>query len=118
MHRILAALLLLTLSAAAEPREPPQFKGWELYCYNRDGEWHYVLLPGTNRLKWSGEVSIAPSMTLEVLKARFARMAVGEGVTWNHRGIGMGGLEFPEDRVIAEIRESAGRAEIDLQVGR
>jgi hypothetical protein len=119
MHRILLALLLMTLSVAAGPREPPQFKGWELYSYNQDGEWHYVLLTGTNRLKFRDEVFRGSSMTLEALKARFAHLAVGEYVFWNRHGMDNSwgqDLDFPEDRVMAEIKESAERAEIHLQI--
>jgi len=37
-----------------------QMKGYELYCWQQDGSYHFTLLPGTNRNKLPGEVFVSP----------------------------------------------------------
>ena len=59
-------------------------KGYELYSWETDGEWHYALVAGTNRLKVFDEIA-SPSVavkSLDELRARLAQLARGEEIIW------------------------------------
>jgi hypothetical protein len=44
----------------ASNRLAHRMKGYELYCWQRDGSYHFTLLPGTNRNKLPGDVFVSP----------------------------------------------------------
>jgi hypothetical protein len=95
--------------------EKPRFKGVELYSWkDKGGNWVFVLLDGTNRLKTEKEVKGAKDQIrgAERLKEALARLAVGEQVSWAHR---VKGLEFPPEATRKEIEKAAKEAKIDLR---
>jgi len=95
--------------------EKPRFKGVELYSWkDKGGDWVFMLLDGTNRLKTEEEVKGAKNQIkgAEDLKKALARLAVGEQVFWTHP---IKGFEFPPGVTRKEIEKAAKEAKIDLQ---
>jgi hypothetical protein len=95
--------------------EKPRFKGVELYSWKDEcGDWVFVLANGTNRLKTEMEVKGSKDLITgtDALKKAFARLAVGERVSWVHR---IEGFEFPPKATRKELENEAKKAEIDLQ---
>ncbi|MHB9032306.1 MAG: hypothetical protein ACYC6L_04575 [Anaerolineae bacterium] len=73
-------------------------KGWELYSWQENGVFQYALLPGTNRIKTSDEIS-APGVRLadiEAVKRRLTGLAAGQTIMWNVLDYGGGQLP-PQD---------------------
>ena len=107
---------LLGISWADDKREEkPRDKGVELYSWkDKAGDWMFVLLDGTNRLKTEQQVKGAKNQIkgAEDLKKALARLAVGEQVFWMHR---IKGFEFPPKATREEIHRAAKAAKIDLQ---
>ena len=60
------------------------FKGMELYSWqDKDGEWQYAVLEGTNRNKTLDEIQAAP-LDLPNVKNAIAQLAVGESLFWTN----------------------------------
>jgi hypothetical protein len=115
---MMAALLMTALSAMAQADDQreakPRFKGVELYSWkDKEGQWVFVLLDGTNRLKTEAEVKGTknPSRGVEELKKALARLAVGEQVVWTHP---IDGFEFPPKATRTDIAKAAADAKINL----
>lgn len=75
------------LRRALARAEKPAFKGMELYSWLPAGkDWHFSLLPGTNRLKSVPEIKAEETAIAgsDDLKVRLARLAEGESVFWQH----------------------------------
>lgn len=89
----------------------------ELYSWQdaRTQQWRYSLLPGTNRNKSMAEITDPSNKvdSVEALKARLASLADDEYVTW--RGIGQEGMEFPEQAIVAQIKDAADALNLNLQ---
>ncbi|WP_020475596.1 hypothetical protein [Zavarzinella formosa] len=95
--------------------EKPRFKGVELYSWkDKAGDWMFVLLDGTNRLKTEKEIKESPATLkgADELKKALARLAKGEQVSWSARDIK--GLEFPPKEMRKAIQAAAKDAEIQL----
>jgi hypothetical protein len=105
-----------TTRADYQREAKPRFKGVELYSWkDKGGDWVFVLLDGTNRLKTEQEVKGAknPSRGVEELKKALGRLAVGEQVVWTHP---IDGFELPPPAARKEILKAAAEAKVDLQV--
>jgi hypothetical protein len=96
----------------------PRFKGVELYSWrDKEGNWVFALLNGTNRLKTRDEVK-APKISIKgvkELKTALARLAEDEHVFWTHL---IEGFEFPPEAMQKEIAEAAKGAKIELLIER
>jgi hypothetical protein len=119
---IIAVLTMAALHRACwadENREDkPRFKGVELYSWkDKGGDWTFVLLNGTNRLKTEEEVKGAKNKLkgAEDLKKALARLAVGEQVSWTHP---INGFEFPPEATQKAVVKAAKEANINLSVKR
>ena len=69
---------------AAMTANEKSMKGYELYSWQANGEWHYALVSGTNRLKAFDEFA-SPTVALKSLgelRARLAQLARGEEIVW------------------------------------
>ena len=93
------------------------FKGYELYSWqDARGEWRYALLPGTNRLKYAGEITSA-ALTEADLRQRLAELPAVETVTWCPPP----GMEtdppfaMPPDDVVAALTALATEREVHLR---
>lgn len=118
---MLPVIAVLSLTAVAgvchaddKREEKPRFKGVELYSWkDKSGNWTFVLLDGTNRLKKEGEVKAAKNQVkgVEKLKKAIAQLAAGEQVFWMHS---IEGFEFPPAAIRKEIEQAARAAKIDF----
>jgi len=101
--------------------EQPAFKGMELYSWqNKNGDWQYAVLEGTNRNKTSAEVQAAP-LDLQGVKNEIAQMAVGESLSWTNDVYDPSASQsvnfsFPPDAVVNELKEFARQKQVDLYV--
>jgi hypothetical protein len=99
------------------PPLPHALKGYELYSWPVDGEWHFTLVTGTNRLKTVEEITQGEDLVdeegwvriraagLDQLKPVLARLPAGEPVFW------VGGwylyfdeLTLPPQEIITEVQ--------------
>jgi hypothetical protein len=115
---VLSATVALAGTCVADDgrEEKPRFEGVELYSWNdKEGDWLFVLLDGTNREKTENEVKMAenPVKGVDNLKKAIGHLAVGEHVSWSHR---IKGFEFPAEATRKDLQEAAKDAEVDLQV--
>jgi hypothetical protein len=116
-----AAVAMTTLQALAgaedKREEKPRMKGVELYSWkDKDDNWLYVLVSGTNRIKTEKEIKESSEKRkgdAELLKA-LALLAVGEDVTWSHQFVS--GFEFPSEKTREQIKKSAKEAKINLLI--
>jgi hypothetical protein len=105
MRNIVVYLLLVVLlvpifsscSSKAEGPLPHSMKGYELYSWQEQGQWHFTLITGTNRNKTLEEIvsNVNPSkedwvnihMTgVEAIKAVLKRIPPNEWVSWQAQG--------------------------------
>jgi hypothetical protein len=97
--RTLAALLTLLIAVAAYGQtEQKSLKGYELYSWQRDGEWYYSLLPATNHSKTYQEImsdQVARKGT-KAIRADLSKLQRGETVFWKSEG--SPGIEKPSSR--------------------
>jgi hypothetical protein len=116
---VLAAVFTLASVSAVwadnEREQKPRFKGVELYSWKMEGEWIFVLLDGTNRVKETQTIKEAENQITGVadLKKALARLAVGEQVSWTNR---QQGFEFPPKATRKEIKKAADAAKIKLRI--
>lgn len=102
--------------AEGEREEQPRSKGTELYSWkDQQGEWVFKLVYGTNRLKLEEEIKNGQAQIedLEDLRQAFARLAVGENVSWSHL---VRGFELPPEATVEKIEKFAKDAEITLRI--
>ena len=109
---------------------PRSFKGYELYSWQEDGQWHYTLITGTNRTKTMEEVTSRENLISdtgwvkihvvgeEAIKAVLSRLYQGESVFWCDE-LHIGGateteLELPPEDVVNAIKEHAERCGLDF----
>ena len=87
-------------------------KGYELYSWLADGEWHFTLITGTNRLKTGAELTMRGDTvegdwvkitvdSVEELKTALGRLPPGSVVVWL-------------DRVGLASRQSAAAVKLEL----
>ena len=55
-------------------------KGWELYVWQKDGDTHFSLLPGTNRLKTDDEITKAAVKGIGAIKPKLDELKPGQEV--------------------------------------
>lgn len=100
-------------SANPDHADEPAFKGMELYSWKpTDGDWHFSLLPGTNRQKSVSEVT-KPEYTIvgvDHLKQKLAVLVKGESVFWRNLA------EEPVPReLLIELTEFCQRLDVHLE---
>jgi hypothetical protein len=109
-------------------------KGYELYSWQSDKEWHFTLITGTNRLKRYEEIVSIENVVTETdwvkvsvqgtenLRAVLNRLPEGETVTWNSDrwlervGVSKGKIQSPAAELLEEIESHCRRLGIELQV--
>lgn len=67
---------------------PHSMKGWELYSWQKDGEWWFDLAVGTNRIKSAEEIKSSQSAApgTAPLGQQLTRLQPGEEIFWSARG--------------------------------
>jgi len=97
------------------------FKGMELYSWqNKNKEWQYAVLEGTNRNKTLAEIQATP-LDSQGVKNAIAQMAVGESLFWTNNVYDASSsqtvkLPFPPETVVNELKELAYEKRIDLYI--
>jgi diacylglycerol kinase (ATP) len=97
------------------------FKGMELYSWqNKNREWRYAVLEGTNRNKTLAEIQATP-IDSQGVKNAIAQMAVSESLFWTNKVYDSGSnqtvkLPFPPEAVVNELKEFAHEKQIDLYI--
>jgi hypothetical protein len=137
------SLLILTLSltglaacsTASHGPLPKSMKGYELYSWQKESQWRFTLVTGTNRNKNLEEIVSGEENTgadgwvnlrvvgVEAVKDLLNRIPTGEWVTW------LGGervitpaqpadikIEFPPADTINRIKEYAEQHGLELQI--
>jgi hypothetical protein len=91
-------------------------KGYELYSWPLDGEWQFVLLTGTNRLKTFAEVSSSDGVVqgVEALKGELARLPEGESVFWSAWRVA--GTHMPPDGMVDAVRRYCEEIGVEFHV--
>lgn len=116
---LLVSALLVPSARAQERPSEKEFKGVELYSWqDSNGDWLFVLLPGTNRLKSEAEVKQKENRIVGTneLEKHFLRLAEGEQVFWSHRELE--GFAYPDEETMKAIASSARKAKVELHVPR
>jgi hypothetical protein len=89
-----AGKLITTLDLTTILRVPPSMKGYELYSWLQNGQWHFSIITGTNRSKTLEEI-ISPENSIsetgfvkisvtgvDAIKDIFDRIPVGTSINW------------------------------------
>jgi len=113
---------------------PKSMKGYELYSWQEEGQWHFTLITGTNRNKTLEEITTGESVEredgwvdihvvgVEAVKQLLARVPEGEFVIWN-TGIAVNPddpaawvLVFPPRDMVSEVEAYAVTLGLDFMV--
>jgi hypothetical protein len=122
----------LIIRPPARPTDalPQSFKGYELYSWQQDAEWHFTLITGTNRNKTIEEVlSPVPlvvsdgwvhihAVGVEEITAALSRLPVGEHVFWFSEFYGEGGkaITLPPRDIVEAVASHAVVCGLDFVV--
>ncbi|MCP4537888.1 MAG: hypothetical protein GY832_12155 [Chloroflexi bacterium] len=95
---------------------PESMKGYELYSWQVQDEWHFALVVGTNRIKTYEEISSleASVQGSEALKRELDKLPGGEQVIWSTQWVP--NTTLPPDEVIDEIKAHCEQRGIQLVV--
>lgn len=126
-----AGKLITKLSLAAVDRLPHSIKGYELYSWEENGQWHYTIITGTNRVKTMEEITSEEDFISEIgwvnihvvgldaIKDVLSRLPRGESVFWCdelHIGESTGpiNLRLPPKQIVDAITEYAERRGLEF----
>lgn len=107
--------LFLFFLGVIHAQDKVAMKGLELYSWQdvTTNEWHFTLLPGTNRLKTSEEILASDSYALQELKDRFTQLPVGEQIFWSG---GSNTFTLPPKEIVMDVLEFAKTLDIDIHL--
>jgi hypothetical protein len=124
--------LINKLSIKSEEKLPHSLKGYELYSWEEEGQWHFTLITGTNRTKTVEEITSKEDFISETgwvkihvvgadaIKDVLSRLPEGESVFWCdelHIGQTTGtDLRLPPEHVTDAIEEYAKQYGLDFTV--
>lgn len=127
MKRFLSTLcfVLLALSVGgcakkASPLAPAageeSMKGYELYSWEKDGQWYFSVLIGTNREKTLEEIQSADIALkgIEELQAVLESIPADQYVTW----LSKDELAFPPDEVTQKVENICEAQGLNLSIAR
>jgi hypothetical protein len=97
-------------------RAPESMKGYELYSWQVEGEWHFALVVGTNRIKTYDEVSVpgVPVRGLDAIRAELDLLPAGEQVLWTAGRVP--DTVPPPDELITEIERYCTQRGLRLEM--
>jgi hypothetical protein len=128
-----AGKLIDKLSITDVDKLPRSAKGYELYSWEEDNQWHFTLIMGTNRTKTMEEITSEEDVISEAgwvnihvvgedaIKTVLSRLPQGESVYWcDELHIGQTGgmnidLQLPPEQITDTIREYAKQCGLDFQ---
>jgi len=126
--------LINKLSITAVDKLPHSMKGYELYSWLEDDQWHFTLITGTNRTKTMEEITSEEDFVsetgwvnvhvvgIEAIKDVLNRLPQGESVSWcdelhisqiTEMNID---LQLPPTQTTNDIKEYAGQCGLDFQI--
>jgi hypothetical protein len=130
---VLAGILPACSSTSLTPL-PHSMKGYELYSWQEEGQWHFTLITGTNRNKTLEEIITGENIEREdgwvnihvvgvdAVKELLARVPEGDFVIWN-TGIAVNPddpsawvLVFPPRDIVSEVEAYAVTLGLDFMV--
>ena len=129
-----AGKLINKLSITSVEELPRSFKGYELYSWEEEGQWHFTLITGTNRIKTIEEITSKGDFISETgwvkiqvvgadaIKDVLSRLPQSESVSWcDELHIGQitetnTNLKLPPNQIVDEIKEHAERCDLDFAV--
>jgi hypothetical protein len=123
---------LLTGQSAAVDELPHSMKGYELYSWSEDGQWHFTLITGTDRIKTIEEITSEGNFVSETgwvkiqvvgadaIKDVLSRLPEDESVFWcDELHIGQPtetDLQLPPGQIADAIEEYAKQCGLDFVV--
>ena len=127
-----AGKLINKLSITSMEELPRSFKGYELYSWEEEGQWHFTLITGTNRIKTIEEITSKEDFISETgwvkiqvvgadaIKDVLSRLPEGESVFWcDELHIGQSpetDLQLPPEEIADAIQEYANQCGLDFVV--
>jgi len=129
-----AGKLITRLSIGAVDELPHSVKGYELYSWSEDGQWHFTFITGTNRNKTLEEISSREDVISETgwvrvqvigvnaIRVVLGKLHHGEEVVWLARPRSQqtppGDIDFmfPPEQIIDSVKEHAEQSGLDLLV--
>jgi hypothetical protein len=120
---VLCTLLLVFLATACQPKNPlipepgvDSMKGYELYSWEKDGEWYFSILVGTNREKTLDEIQSADATLqgVDELIAALKPIPAGLYITWS----AFDPLAFPPEDLIQQVAEFCTEHRLELSTTR
>jgi len=127
-----AGKLINKLSITSVEELPRSFKGYELYSWEEEGQWHFTLITGTNRIKTIEEIISKGDFISETgwvkiqvvgadaIKDVLSRLPEGESVFWcDELHIGQStetDLQLPPEQIADAIEEYAKQCGLDFVV--
>jgi len=127
-----AGKLVNKLSITSIDKLPRSFKGYELYSWEEDGQWHFTLITGTNRIKTIEEITSKGDFISETgwvkiqvvgadaIKDVLSRLPEGESVFWcDELHIGQStetDLQLPPEQIADAIEEYARQCGLNFVV--
>jgi hypothetical protein len=120
---VLCAILLTLFAAACQPKNPlipepgvESMKGYELYSWEKDGEWYFSILVGTNREKTLDEIQSADATLqgVDELTAALKSIPAGQYITWS----AFDPLAFPPDDLILQVKEICKDQGLELGIAK
>jgi len=127
-----AGKLINKLSITSIEKLPRSFKGYELYSWEEEGQWHFTLITGTNRIKTIEEITSKGDFISETgwvkiqvvgadaIKDVLSHLHEGESVFWcDELHIGQStetDLQLPPEQIADAIEEYAKQCGLDFVV--
>ena len=127
------ATITITMYAVGDEL-PHSMKGYELYSWSENGQWHFTLITGTNRNKMLEEIISREDVISETgwvrvqvigvnaIKAVLSKLHQGEEIVWLARPRSDQtppddtDFMFPPEQIIDSIKEHAEQSDLDLLV--
>jgi len=129
---LVLGILVSSICATSIEKLPRSFKGYELYSWEEEGQWHFTLITGTNRIKTIEEITSEGDFISETgwvkiqvvgadaIKDVLSRLLEGESVFWcDELHIGQStetDLQLPPEQIADAIEEYAKQCGLDFVV--
>jgi hypothetical protein len=132
---LVVGILVSSICITSEIEKLPRsFKGYELYSWEKEGQWHFTLITGTNRIKTIEEITSKGDFISETgwvkiqvvgadaIRAVLSKLPQGEEIVWldstRSEQAPPGNIEFmfPPEQIIDSVKEHAEECGLNLQV--
>jgi hypothetical protein len=113
---------------------PHSAKGYELYSWQENNQWHFTLITGTNRLKSLGEITSGEDLVradgwvkisvqgLDAIQNSLNRLPQHEEIVWVNRlepaETQTALIKLPPDKMINTIQEYCKQSGLNLYVSK